>query len=388
LRILRPDGEARWCVVAAAATFDEKGAAQRVSGVTTDITERKEAENRQAMLAREVDHRAKNALAVVQAIVRLARRENIADYVAAIEGRIGALAQTHELLSKARWEGADILRLVLDELAPYRGEGQARITAVGPSVTVPPETAQAIGMMIHELATNAAKYGSLSSDDGRVDIGWSYSSGVLSLDWKESGGPPVDPPGRTGFGTKIISSVSGGDRGKVTFDWLPGGLHFSMRLACAVRSGDGEAPEAFVSADPVSPVAAGAQGDARILLVEDEMTVGIFMHELLRAVGYEATLPLARLQDAMAAAREKKFDCAVLDMNLNGEMVYPLADLLKGQQVPFLFLTGYAADSIDGRFGDVPVLQKPVAQEVLVRTLTAMMAARPAAPVQENMLRL
>ena len=96
-----------------------------ISGVTTDITDRKEAESRQALLAREVDHRAKNALAVVQAIVRMAKRDNIEDYVKAVEGRIGALAQTHELLSQSRWEGADILRLILDELAPYHSDGAA-----------------------------------------------------------------------------------------------------------------------------------------------------------------------------------------------------------------------------------------------------------------------
>ena len=103
----------------------------RFSGVTTDITDRKEAEDRQALLAREVDHRAKNTLAIVQAIVRMAKRDSIDDYMKAVEGRIGALAQTHELLSQSKWEGADILRLVLDELAPYHSDGRQRVNAVG-----------------------------------------------------------------------------------------------------------------------------------------------------------------------------------------------------------------------------------------------------------------
>src|SRR6202012_3175070 len=138
-----PDAQTKWCHIAAVGSFGEAGDLIRISGVTTDITFRKDAESRQALLAREVDHRAKNALAVVQAIVRLARRDNIEDYVRAIEGRIGALAQTHELLSQARWEGADVMRLVLEELAPYRGENRSRVTATGPSITVLPETAQA-----------------------------------------------------------------------------------------------------------------------------------------------------------------------------------------------------------------------------------------------------
>jgi len=137
-RIVRPTGEIRWCTAVAVASFDALGAALRYSGVTTDITERKEAENRQVLLAGEVDHRAKNALAVVQAIVRLAKRDSVEEYVKAVEGRIGALAQTHELLSQSRWEGADIQRLVLDELAPYLTENQQRVAAVGPSLVLAP----------------------------------------------------------------------------------------------------------------------------------------------------------------------------------------------------------------------------------------------------------
>src|SRR5260221_1145216 len=123
-RIVRPTGEIRWCSAVAVASFDAAGAPIRFSGVTTDITERKEAEGRQLLLAREVDHRARNTLAVVQAIVRLAKRDSIKSYVKAVEGRIGALAKTHELLSQSRWNGADIRRLILDELAPYHSEGR------------------------------------------------------------------------------------------------------------------------------------------------------------------------------------------------------------------------------------------------------------------------
>ena len=145
-RIVRPDGETRWCSVAAVAAFDALGALVRLSGVTTDVTDRKEAEDRQVLLAREVDHRAKNTLAVVQAIVRLARRDNVEDYSQAIEGRIAALAQTHELLSQSRWEGASVERLVMDEMAPYQGEGKPRVTVSGSSLLVRPEQAQVVAL--------------------------------------------------------------------------------------------------------------------------------------------------------------------------------------------------------------------------------------------------
>ncbi|HEX4860310.1 MAG TPA: HWE histidine kinase domain-containing protein, partial [Rhizomicrobium sp.] len=165
-RVVRPNGEIRWCAASAVASFDAQGRMVRVSGVTSDITDRKDAEMRQALLAREVDHRARNALAIVQAIIRLARADTIENYVQTIEGRIRALAQTHELLSQARWQGADVHRLVMEEVAPYRNVGNRKIVIDGPSLLVAPETAQSIALTLHELATNAAKYGALSAKDG------------------------------------------------------------------------------------------------------------------------------------------------------------------------------------------------------------------------------
>src|SRR4029079_8507644 len=129
--------------------------ARRVSGVTIDITDRKEAERRQTLLAREVDHRARNALAIVQAIVRLGRAPTIEDYVSGLEGRIRALALSHELLSQSRWQGADISRLVAEELAPYQNRERPRARGEGPSIILPADKAQSVALLIHELATNA-----------------------------------------------------------------------------------------------------------------------------------------------------------------------------------------------------------------------------------------
>jgi PAS domain S-box-containing protein len=356
-RIVRPNGEVRWCTAAAAASFDASNMLVRYSGVTTDITDRKEAENRQALLTREVDHRAKNMLAVVQAIVRMAKRDTVEDYARAVEGRIGALAQTHELLSQSRWEGADILRLILEETAPYHGDGQQRVTAIGPSLVLVPEQAQLVAMAVHELATNAAKYGSLSVETGRVDVTWSASDGALSLIWRESHGPKVTPPKRTGFGTRIISSLGSGRRGRTQFDWRPSGLTFALEMQLQDQAAEGPAAK-----DLPAPA-------SRLLLVEDELMVGMFMQEVLETIGYRSTNPVGRLSEAIAAANRERFLGAVLDMNLNGEIVYPLAELLTAQSVPFLFVTGYAPDSIDPRFSSVPILQKPVLEEQLAMTL-------------------
>jgi two-component sensor histidine kinase/DNA-binding response OmpR family regulator len=364
-RIARPDGETRWCSIAAVGAFDGQGQLVRLSGVTTDVTDRKEAEERQVLLAREVDHRAKNTLAVVQAIVRLARRDNVADYSRAIEGRITALAQTHELLSQSRWEGASIERLAGDEMAPYRDETQSRVTMAGPPLLLRPEQAQIVALALHELATNAAKYGSLSVDAGRIDITWSTDDGVLILNWLESGGPKVSKPKKTGFGTKIISSLGSGGRDKVAFDWREEGLRFTLHL----RYGEPASP-------PAAPAAPEKVQGSRLLLVEDELVVGTFMHDLLHHIGYRATRPIGRLADAIHAANSERFEGAVLDMNLNGEIVYPLAELLEEQRVPFVFVTGYAPRGLDSRFRAVPVLQKPVAEEELARTLKAILPAR------------
>ncbi len=161
----------------------------RVSGVTVDITERKHAEERQNLLAREVDHRAKNALALAQSIVRLTRGDDVKAYVQSVEGRINALARVHTVLSLSSWQGAEIRRLVDEELAPYSDGSQIALS--GPEIQLQPATAQTLALALHEIVTNSAKYGALSTQDGRLSISWENETGRLRLVWEETGGPPV-----------------------------------------------------------------------------------------------------------------------------------------------------------------------------------------------------
>jgi two-component sensor histidine kinase len=346
--------------------------------VTTDITERKEAENRQTLLAREVDHRAKNTLAVVQAIVRMAKRDSIDDYVRAIEGRIGALAQTHELLSQSRWEGADIRRLVQEEMAPYQGERPNRVSVVGPFLVLLPEQAQLVAMAVHELATNAAKYGSLSVETGKVDISWSAVDGTLFLNWSESRRPGGDGPHQTRFRHQDHLQPRRNPQGTHTFQLASGRSQFH---AGAALQGGRSARQRQGAGCACGP----AQRPLTVLLVEDELLVGLFMQDLLKAIGYLPTDPIARLSDAISAATHERFEGAILDMNLNGEIVYPLAELLTEQRVPFLFVTGYAPRSLDPRFNRVPILQKPVVQDELAGALSQVLGevsgAQPAVSV-------
>ena len=184
-RVVRPNGEVRWCIGTAAASVDDKGKLVRINGVTIDITDRKEADERQVLLAREVDHRARNTLAVIQSIIRLTRAKSVDDYVHAVEGRIKALARAHTLLSDSRWRGADLATLVAEELAPYRAGDKIRCG--GPDVSLQPATAQGLALALHELATNAAKHGALSSPAGKVTLEWELESEALTLRWSETG---------------------------------------------------------------------------------------------------------------------------------------------------------------------------------------------------------
>jgi PAS domain S-box-containing protein len=222
-RIIRPDGETRWCVGSAAATVDRSGRVVRVSGVTVDITERKRAEERQNLLAREVDHRAKNALALAQSIVRLTQGDNVKSYVRAVEGRISALARVHTILSLSNWQGAELGKLVDEELAPYAVSDQ--ISFSGSDIQLQPATAQTLALALHELVTNSAKYGALSTLSGRLSIKWENRGDTLQVLWEERDGPPVEKPVSRGFGTRsVIASIESQLGGQAEFDWRAEGL--------------------------------------------------------------------------------------------------------------------------------------------------------------------
>jgi two-component sensor histidine kinase len=175
------------------------------------------------LLAREVDHRARNALAVIQSIIRLTRANSVDDYVAAIEDRIKALARAHTLLSDSRWHGADLATLVAEELAPYRlGD---KVAIGGPDISLQPSTAQGLALALHELATNAAKHGALSSVTGKVNLNWQLRPDALILSWAENGGPQIAPPAARSFGLRVIrASIEQQLGGEATFDWDPQGL--------------------------------------------------------------------------------------------------------------------------------------------------------------------
>jgi PAS domain S-box-containing protein len=212
-----------------------KAGRQHFLAVLTDVTERKAAEERQALLSREVDHRAKNALAVVQATLRLTPKEDAASYARAVEGRVGALARAQTLLAGDRWTGAHLRALVEGELAPFLGGQRAELD--GPPVVLPAGAAQPIAMALHELATNAVKHGALSVPEGCVSVSWRVTAPVatLWLRWAETSGPVVvGPPRRRGFGMRVLEgTVRGQLGGTVSLTWEAAGLVCQMEVPLA-----------------------------------------------------------------------------------------------------------------------------------------------------------
>jgi PAS domain S-box-containing protein len=208
---VRPDGRQVWLEETAQGEFDADGALLRIKGLTRDITERKQAEEHRNIMNAELDHRVKNVLATVCAIILQTQRANAstADFVASVDHRIKSLASTHELLSHSRWHGVSLLEIIRREFAPYT---TSNTEISGPSITLKPEAAQATAMVLHELATNAAKYGALSNHSGRVSVRWFWLPNGsphhrLAIEWQEIGGPPVSPPNASGYGTSIIREL-------------------------------------------------------------------------------------------------------------------------------------------------------------------------------------
>jgi len=195
------------------------------SKIARDITEQKRSREQITTLAREAEHRSKNLLASVLAIVNLSNADTLAGLKRAIEGRIQALANVHSIFVATRWVGAELSAIATQELAPFAAAEQKRIGIDGPPTLLDPTTAQSVAVTLHELATNAVKYGSLSNSDGRVDLTWQHGSdGQLLLRWTETGGPPARKPTRKGFGSRVIEQMIGQLPGKAQFDWRPEGL--------------------------------------------------------------------------------------------------------------------------------------------------------------------
>jgi len=204
---------------------DANGTVVGASKIARDITEQKRNQEKISVLAREAEHRSKNILSNVQAIVNLSEADSSEGLKRAISGRIHAMANVHSLFVETRWIGAEVSAIAKQELAPYLDEHETRVRMEGLQTVLEPTAAQAIAVVLHELATNASKYGALSNAKGQIRLTWSRSEvGQLVLRWTELGGPNVNAPERKGFGSRLIEGTIKPLGGKVLFDWRSEGL--------------------------------------------------------------------------------------------------------------------------------------------------------------------
>jgi two-component sensor histidine kinase/PAS domain-containing protein/ActR/RegA family two-component response regulator len=388
----RPDSGRPICLsVRAVRLEDGDPAVQRLVGVLQDVTQRRQEDQRREALAGELDHRVKNMLAVIQSVANQSARKttSLDAFLKTFTGRLKAMASAHELLTATRWAGAYLRDVAAAELG---GLAPGQIDSGGPELYLTPRAASAVALALHELAANALRHGALSEDRGRVTVRWSTTpAGGFVLDWRESGGPAARPDAGDGFGGVLLSEITGRELdGHVTLEPSPAGLKARIEAAASAlalppseaaepaprRTADAPAQVLTLQSDP------GNIAGLKILIVEDSLLLALELEQGLTDLGAHIVGTAAEVSEAMAMI-DRPFDAAVLDANLNGASVMPVAEALHAMGRPFIFATGYADKAGPTGF-DAPVVRKPYNVGQIARALAQACAqpktAEPAAP--------
>jgi PAS domain S-box-containing protein len=366
------DGRETWLRVSAAPFRHEGGELRGAVAVIQDIDAEKRAEEHQRLLMREINHRAKNMLALVDAMARMTVAKSPSDFIERFAERIQALAASQDLLVKSEWKGVELGALLRSQLAHFEDLLDRRILLLGPSAKVTAAAAQAIGLAVHELATNAGKHGALSNETGRVEVAWFFGESPRNFEivWLERGGPPINKPARKGFGSRVIvDMVMDSLNAKVRLDYPESGVEW--RLECAIEKvleGGAPAPEPATAPALIEASSTSVAGK-RVLVVEDEALIAIAVADLLRNAGFEVVGPVGTVARALALIEETGCDVAVLDVNLGDETAEPIARRLIGSGTPFVAVSGYARDQQPEVFRSAPQLAKPVRRALLVEIL-------------------
>jgi len=345
--------------------------AEEVLERTLTWMERERAAERERIMMREIDHRARNALAVVQAVIRLTLAEDVGAFREKIEDRVAALARSHELLSAEHWKPVSLSALLSQELAPYIENASQRVKVEGPPVSLRAEQAQMAALLLHELTTNAAKYGALKDPDGSLEISWSLGrdGGVVKLDWTEHVRSSEYAPAEArqeGFGSTLLNRVVEQQfGGSILRSFESGGLRCSLEIplspdqSTAVRSSP-----ANVS------LPGGGVGRKSILIVEDEAIVAMDLEAMVKDLGYDVFGTFASVSDTLAGLERGTPDMAIVDMNLAGHSSLPIAEALSARGVPLVFATGYVdLGELPEPLATAPRLSKPISEKDLVRTI-------------------
>jgi two-component sensor histidine kinase/CheY-like chemotaxis protein len=340
--------------------------------------ERQRATERQELLIAELNHRVRNILGVIRGLIRQSKPSagTLEDFVTLVDRRIHALARAHNQITSDHWGPAPFRALIDAEAAAFLAGQTDRISADGPPVLLNPQAYSTMALVVHELVTNSAKYGSLS-DSGRVDISWELEvNGDLSITWRESEGPPVQAPTRKGFGTTIIDRSIPYDLGGVsTVEYKLTGVEARFRIPAKhvseAKDHSGPAisfaqPRGKQAASSVVPVAKGED----ILLVEDSLIIALDAEDILKRLGASHVAIASTVEDALQQIDRATPTLAMLDINLGDHMSFLVADRLLALGVPFLFATGYGeqAELPDQHKGRI-VMQKPYTLENVARAL-------------------
>ncbi|GAL98721.1 response regulator receiver:GAF [Acetobacter tropicalis NRIC 0312] len=347
------------------------------------LQERAEADIRQRMLNEELSHRVKNILAVVQSLMGrpVPHGRSMENHFSILKARITALARAHDQVVRA--DGGGLLRPLLEaELEPYRLEAST-ITLKGPEIWLTGRGLSVIALVIHELATNAAKYGSLSCREGRLEVAWRFDDAEQNwvLTWKETGGPPVTRPDGKGFGSVLIQlAIPHELNGRSAWDFRTEGLFIRFDLpkrhAVLVTQEDNLMPDVMVQSE-----ARSTDDDLRmasVLIVEDQLLIAMDIEHALMEYGVKDVRTVSSVYEGQQALQKDMPDIALLDLNLGDETSVKIAQALRAQGIPFLFATGYADGSmIPAEFKDVPVVRKPYAVHNVIREMKKLLNSLP-----------
>lgn len=384
---VRKDGTTVHVSLSVSPMRDRHGNLIGASKVARDITEQKRAEELQRLLTAELNHRVRNTLATVQSIasqtVRMAKSPH--EFAASFGGRLQALSHAHNLLTQSSWLNADAHPLIRDQVVLGGGVPDDRISCSGPSVALDPQSALHLALVIHELGTNARKYGALSVPDGRLSVQWTLRTNGegrnFNLRWVERGGPNVTAPTTRGFGTRLIEQSLSGHGGEASIQYEAHGLICEITLPLPDATAGPLAGAYRPVASAQLPETRRQSGDVsirgkRILVVEDEPLVAMDIAATLSEAGGEIIGPAATVDIAAAHIADSSFDVALLDANLGGHSVEGLAAALTQRNVPFAFVTGYGRDALPEAFRQAHVVGKPFNARELLRTIGQLVEQR------------
>jgi light-regulated signal transduction histidine kinase (bacteriophytochrome)/CheY-like chemotaxis protein len=340
--------------------------------------ERQQANKRQELLIAELNHRVRNILGVIRGLIRQSKisSDSIDDFVHLVDGRVHALARAHNQITDDHWGPAPINALIEAEVAAFNGEGRERVITDGAPILLNPQAYSSMALVIHELVTNSAKYGSLfGSGDVRID--WARNeAGDLVVDWRESGGPPVRAPLRKGFGSTIIDrSVPYDLGGTASIEFPPEGVRASFRIPARHVSEptDYRGPVIKFPRPAIGhPVAIPQQilAEETILLVEDSLIIALDAEDILTRLGARDVLTAASVEAAIETIETGKPTVAMLDINLGDHLSFAIADRLLELDIPFLFATGYGEQAqLPDQHIARTVVQKPYTLENVARAL-------------------